>query len=845
MGIFHHDSIYSVGSSPSSVIASDFDKDFNIDLVVSNRDSDNISFLSGLGNGSFQDAIPIPVGESPARLLSVDYDIDGDIDLFVPNMGSDSISVLINIDLSLWKVSSAGNDSSGDGTEEYPFATVQHAINLSENGDTVLVENGIYYENIDFTGKSIILTSQYLFSNDTNDIINTVIDGSSPMYSDSASVVRFISDEDSSSVLSGFTIRNGKGLKVLGNSYIGGGVACFGECSPLIINNNIHSNDLGDRLSCGGGISVCSGSDPFTPTTFPTIKGNRIYNNISRNGGSAIYIEGGYAKIFENVIYNNSVNNLLDWIGSIGIHKAYAIIIGNTIADNQINGIAITEAVPICTLLVKDNLIYIDTGNDELCYAVYHHGSPAVFLSFSNNLLYGGFQDYFNIIPLPGILDLNYTNYNGDTCDQYSNIYYNPHFCDPTVNDYSIYSDSKCLNASSDTSTIGALGIGCGIELGNFGIENEDSLHVISSTPKIIWGYIDYGGLPQDSFEVAVGTDDNWTYAEMWNPAPYETSDTFVIYDGSPLADGETYYIRLRVNNGYAWSEWYEISFRMNSGPLVPVPLYPILEEIVNTDQPTLWVNNSPDAEGDTLTYDFFIVVDTTYGEPDPVYVYDYPEQTDSTGWQVTEPLHENWHYWWRARAYDGYEYSDWSELFYGAVWVNVVEEAPRDFEIQYPRDTSGWYVFDMLSNFFWQASYDGDPFDSVYYTLEIAIDSDFTYVNTIDGIWQEWHTLTDSLEFGTQYWWKVKATDKTNRYTYSSNVLTFKTWKLGDANGDWKVDIFDITFLIAYLYLEGPGPGREFMGDVNGDCEINIFDITYLISYLYLDGPAPVVGCE
>jgi len=57
-----------------------------------------------------------------------------------------------------------------------------------------------------------------------------------------------------------------------------------------------------------------------------------------------------------------------------------------------------------------------------------------------------------------------------------------------------------------------------------------------------------------------------------------------------------------------------------------------------------------------------------------------------------------------------------------------------------------------------------------------------------------------------------------------------------GDVNGDMTVNIFDITYLIAYLYLEGPAPDPLKTADVNGDCTINIFDITHLICYLYLD---------
>ncbi len=65
-----------------------------------------------------------------------------------------------------------------------------------------------------------------------------------------------------------------------------------------------------------------------------------------------------------------------------------------------------------------------------------------------------------------------------------------------------------------------------------------------------------------------------------------------------------------------------------------------------------------------------------------------------------------------------------------------------------------------------------------------------------------------------------------------------------GDANLDGIVNIFDITYIIVYLYLGGAPPLVMNLADVNGDCEISIFDFSYLISYLYLSGPAPIDGC-
>jgi len=64
-----------------------------------------------------------------------------------------------------------------------------------------------------------------------------------------------------------------------------------------------------------------------------------------------------------------------------------------------------------------------------------------------------------------------------------------------------------------------------------------------------------------------------------------------------------------------------------------------------------------------------------------------------------------------------------------------------------------------------------------------------------------------------------------------------------GDTNGDGTINIFDVTYLISYLYLSGPPPDPMESADVNNDGFVNIFDITYLITYLYLEGPGPDCG--
>ncbi len=64
-----------------------------------------------------------------------------------------------------------------------------------------------------------------------------------------------------------------------------------------------------------------------------------------------------------------------------------------------------------------------------------------------------------------------------------------------------------------------------------------------------------------------------------------------------------------------------------------------------------------------------------------------------------------------------------------------------------------------------------------------------------------------------------------------------------GDATGDDLVNLLDITYLINFLYKDGPDPANMDAADVNNDGAVNLLDITYMINFLYKDGPDPVCG--
>jgi predicted outer membrane repeat protein len=194
-------------------------------------------------------------------------------------------------------------------------STIQGGINLSNNGDTVQVAPGVYSEQIRFYGKKILLASQYLTTSDTSFITQTIIDGGA-----GGSVVTFCNNEDSLSILNGFTVQNGYASS-------GGGIRIF-AASPRILNcrivNNISYNSggainviegnlllenvaiLGNNTNGPGGGIFCDWLDSYMRLTGCTISGNHAAS------GGGIYITNGYSwdiKMTDVLICDNSAGS--------------------------------------------------------------------------------------------------------------------------------------------------------------------------------------------------------------------------------------------------------------------------------------------------------------------------------------------------------------------------------------------------------------------------------------------------------------------------------------------------------------------------------------------------------
>jgi hypothetical protein len=192
------------------------------------------------------------------------------------------------------------------GTIKVPtdYATIQAGINAAFPGDTVLVADGTYYENIDFKGKAITVASYYLFDGDTTHVDSTIINGSQPVDPNQGSVVTFQSGEDTTSVLYGFTITGGSGtFNDSPTGRAGGGILCL-TSGAKIIANKVKNNTITAPLAWGGGLAAL----PYNNTSYLILQGNQFKNNTVTANSSTAY--GGGMFILSNAILKtNSISD--------------------------------------------------------------------------------------------------------------------------------------------------------------------------------------------------------------------------------------------------------------------------------------------------------------------------------------------------------------------------------------------------------------------------------------------------------------------------------------------------------------------------------------------------------
>jgi hypothetical protein len=222
------------------------------------------------------------------------------------------------------------------------YSTIQEGINDCSGGDTLLVDPGVYYENISFNGQYLVLASKLIISGNQAYIDSTVINGGAQ-----GAVVRFESGEDSRAVITGFTITNGY-------SDNGGGIRSV-YSSPVISYNRITGN------------TTFSGLWPY-------------------GQGAGIYCDHSQATILNNVIAGNVATGTDGGRGG-GLFCQYSTpdLINNTFYGNQAmwfgGAICLVFSSPMITgCILWGNIanegpeIFIDEGNPVITYSDIYAG---------------------------------------------------------------------------------------------------------------------------------------------------------------------------------------------------------------------------------------------------------------------------------------------------------------------------------------------------------------------------------------------------------------------------------------------------------------------------------------
>ncbi|MGB2989512.1 MAG: right-handed parallel beta-helix repeat-containing protein, partial [Candidatus Zixiibacteriota bacterium] len=373
-----------------------------------------------------------------------------------------------------WHVSPYGSDQSGDGGWGSPFRTIQRAIDTATSGDTVLVERGLYKENISLYGKDgLVVASHFMCDPDESTVRSTIIQGK-----DDGWVVTIGRSEKVT--LCGFTVQNGRG----DNGSFGGGIYSFNS-SPTIFNNVVTGNQ--NHSGHGAGI--------FCYESEPAILWNHITDNSNYDGhGAGIYCYRSDPDIQHNVISGNYASG-----GGSAIHLLEpnsAKIIRNTIhSDSGSAAVVLYSSGVTGDFRVVNNTISGNRGD-----AIRFFGGP---WHFENNIITN--NEGYGLFTLQGVGYISYNdvwgNGRGDeTLDYYGlsedlignsgNISVDPGFGNPPHGNFHLCLNSPCIDAGDPNVPVPFDG-GRRIDMGAFEHTHPDPISGDMNRD----GFIDYGDI--------------------------------------------------------------------------------------------------------------------------------------------------------------------------------------------------------------------------------------------------------------------------------------------------------------------------------------------------------------
>jgi len=314
------------------------------------------------------------------------------------------------------------------------YASIQMAIDASVNGDTVLVEPGIYLEQINYKGKDIVVASLFLTTGQKEYINQTIIDGDSY----GRPVVLFSQGESDKARLCGFTIQNGW----VGSDEWGAGIHLGFGTKPTLENLIVKNNF---SMSGGaGGINTYYASGN-------TIKNCEISNNYATGmGRGGIHSFACWGSIIENCVFDHNMRSALFlWRGSAKIinclfkdngdsNPGYATVELYTEANN----------VEIINTNIVDNKTEFGLRSSDGTHKLFnsivsgHYGKNIVMagggpIGIDYSLVEGGYDKIQYVYPA----QVQWGEYN---------LTSDPMFVNPSTGDFHLLISSPCIDAGTE-----------------------------------------------------------------------------------------------------------------------------------------------------------------------------------------------------------------------------------------------------------------------------------------------------------------------------------------------------------------------------------------------------------
>ena len=301
-----------------------------------------------------------------------------------------------------WFVSVDGDDLQGDGSIENPFESIQAAINFSENGDSVDVSEGTYFEFVNTRYRQIDIVGRGMGS--------SIIDGMNlgrPVLINNA--VYF----------AGFTIQNANVVDP--NDDRGGGMLISGDGGATIENCLFTDNycaQNGDHLKFGTGA--------------PNIIKNCIFQNNNSDNYPIHTDNGGQGATLINCFID--ANNSYQVINSNG----YPSLINCTVVNY-------TNAAYTCfgngQAVILGSIFQPSAGYENAKIATFHRDDSMIDLTVDYNITPQSSND--TSIVAGGVITYGLNNIYGD-----------PLFADTSAGDYNLSNASPAIGSSFINTTI-------------------------------------------------------------------------------------------------------------------------------------------------------------------------------------------------------------------------------------------------------------------------------------------------------------------------------------------------------------------------------------------------------